>query len=66
MKTESLLTKLKSQGNNVSRGDIDELLKSVGAPGKKRDEKIAAVQELGLSNTQGHDVATSLEDYASW
>lgn len=48
---------------NLTRVDISKLLASIGKPGKKRDEKLAAVKELGLSNTQGIGLEVTLESY---
>lgn len=49
-----------------TRTDIAALLASIGKPGEKRDEKIAAVQELGLKNSQGHGVELTLETFAEY
>lgn len=56
---------LKAKGN-ITRQDISELLASIGAPGEKQDEKIAAVAELGLFNAQGHGVHDTLSTYGAF
>lgn len=53
---------LKAKGN-ITRADIAALLKSLGKPRENREEKLAAIQELGLSNTQGHALELTLESY---
>lgn len=50
----------------ISREDISELLKSIGKPGEKQDEKISAVQELNLMNRQRYGVHQTLETYREW
>ena len=42
--------------DKVTREDIANLFKSIGKPGKKQDEKINALKELNIKNTQGHDI----------
>jgi hypothetical protein len=63
--SESLVEKLKAQ-NTVSREDIATLLSSVGEPGKKRKEKVEAVQSLNRSNGQGYGVEQTLESYSEF
>lgn len=61
MDTTSLKTK-----DRIIRQDIADLLKSIGEPGKKQEEKVAAVQELNLTNPStlgGHPVHETLESY---
>lgn len=47
----------------VTRADIAELLEAIGAPGKKRDEKLEAVAALKLKNPQGVDLTEDLTTY---
>lgn len=47
----------------LTRSDIVALLTSIAPPTEKRDEKIAAVKALNLSNSQGHGVELTLESY---
>lgn len=50
----------------ISRTDIARLLKFIGKPGEKRDEKIAAVKELDRQNFQGirlEDGLNSCEEF---
>lgn len=51
---------------NLNRQDIADLLKSIGKPGEKRDEKIAAVKELDKQNSQGIDLSDSLNSYEAY
>lgn len=60
-----MLDELKSKPI-LTRQDIEDLLASIGGPGEKRDEKIAAVKELGKSNFQGIGMEHSLADYGAW
>lgn len=48
---------------NLTRSDIADLLKSIGGPGEKRDEKVAAVTELDKQNPQGIKLEESLNSY---
>lgn len=50
----------------LTRTDIEKLLKSIGKPGEKREEKIKAVEELALKNNQGHGVELTLETYSEF
>lgn len=50
----------------VDRSDIARLLSSIGAPGDKREEKIDAVKQLGLSNIQQIGLETQLNDYSEY
>jgi hypothetical protein len=56
---------LKTQGK-ITREDIAALLASIGKPGKKRDEKLKAVQELERKNMQGHGLEVTLDSYGEW
>lgn len=56
---------LKTQGK-ISRDDIAKLLSSIGEPGEKQEDKFAAVQELGRSNTQNHGIELTLESYKEY
>lgn len=47
----------------ITREDIATLLKSIGEPGDKQEEKMQAVQELSKTNRQGHDLSETLESY---
>lgn len=47
----------------LTRQDISDLIKSVGPPGEKRDEKIAAVKQLSRANFQQIDLSASLNSY---
>lgn len=51
---------------NLTRVDIAELLKSIGKPGEKRDEKIAALKSLGRKNRQGHGIELTVESYQEY
>lgn len=61
MTVEELKTK-----PNLDRQDISDLLTSIGEPGEKRDEKLAAVQELELSNGQGISLESTLDSYGAY
>lgn len=49
--------------SNITRQDITDLLKSIGASGEKRDEKIEAMKSLERSNRQGHSIEETLHSY---
>ena len=50
----------------VDRSDIARLLSSIGVPGDKREEKVEAVKQLGLSNIQQIGLETQLNDYSEY
>lgn len=52
--------------NSVTREDIANLLASIGKPGEKRAEKIAAVAQLGHANSQGIKVEDALNSYEAF
>lgn len=52
--------------SNITRVDIANLLKSIGEPGEKRDEKTQAVESLNRTNRQGHNVSLTLSSYLEW
>lgn len=52
--------------STISRADISELLKSIGKPGEKRDEKLEAVKSLSKSNRQGFGVEETLDSYEEY
>jgi hypothetical protein len=56
---------LKSQGK-ITREHISQLLASIAPPGEKQDEKIEAVEKLGLTNFQGHNVSVTLPSYKEY
>lgn len=60
-----LLEELKNK-QHITRADIAQLLTSIGVPGDKREEKVAAVKELGLSNFQQVGLETQLNDYSEY
>lgn len=60
-----LLEKLKLQPK-ITRQDVADLLKSIGKPGEKREEKIIAVRELDKQNFQGIKLEDSLNSYTEW
>lgn len=47
----------------ITRDDITKLLKSIGKPGDKQEEKIAAVKSLERKSRQGYDVSETLHSY---
>lgn len=51
---------------DLTRQDIADLLKSIGAPGEKRDEKLEAVKQLGKINRQGHGLELTLDGYGEY
>lgn len=51
---------------NLTRTDVAELLKSIGEPGEKRDEKYKAVQELERQNGQNIKLEDSLASYTEY
>lgn len=51
---------------NLTRVDIAALLSSIGKPGEKRDEKLAALEELNLKNRQGFSVALTADSYGEF
>lgn len=64
MDVDSLKSKSK-----ITRDDIAQLLKSLGKPGENQDEKIAAVEKLGLKNPStlgGHGVHLTLETFGEF
>ena len=61
----TLLDELRGK-KKLYRGDIAELLASIGAPGEAREEKLLAVRELGKSNFQGHSLETTLDSYQEY
>lgn len=52
--------------SKLTRVDIADLLSSIGKPGEKRDEKLAALEELGRVNRQGHSIALTAESYGEF
>ena len=52
--------------DKITRADIANLLKSIGQPGDKRDEKIKAVKDLELTNPQNIDVVDTLKGYSEF
>lgn len=56
---------LKKQAK-ISRSDVANLLASIGKPGQKRDEKLAALKELNKQNRQGHDLSLTAETYPEY
>lgn len=61
-KLEDKILEIRNSGG-VTRSHISELLSMIGKPGKKQDEKIAAIKELQLENPQGYRVEDNLADY---
>lgn len=59
------IEKLKTQ-SQISRTNIANLLKSIGKPGEKREEKITAVSQLDRKNTQNIKLEDSLASYEEW
>lgn len=57
-----MIEKLKLK-QNLTRQEIAELLASIGKPGEKREEKIAAVSELNKQNFQHIKLEDSLNSY---
>ena len=57
-----MIEKLKLK-QNLTRQDIAELLASIGKPGEKQEEKIAAVSELSKQNFQNIKLEDSLNSY---
>lgn len=51
---------------SITRIDIASLLSSMGKPGEKRDEKLAALEELGRNNRQGHSISLTAESYTEF
>lgn len=51
---------------SITRSDIAALLALIGAPGEKTDTKLDCIKQLGLSNTQGIALETTLEDYQEY
>lgn len=49
-----------------TRADMAELLASIGKPGEKQEEKLAAVVALDKQNRQGHDLVTTIESFAEF
>jgi hypothetical protein len=49
--------------NIVTRQDVADLLKSIGKPGEKRDQKIKAIKDLEMKNSQGHALENTLDTY---
>ena len=68
----AVFIRIVNKGTEPTRGDIAELLASIGEPGEKRDQKQEAVQklfdELGVRSTnfQGHSVVNYLDDFEAW
>lgn len=60
-----MIEKLKTKPN-LTRQDITDLLKSIGKPGEKREEKIAAVKQLSRANFQQVDLSASLNSYEAF
>lgn len=61
-KVEDKILELRNNGV-ATRAQIAELLRLIGKPGKKREEKVAAVRELNLENRQQYRVEDDLEGY---
>jgi hypothetical protein len=64
-KLDTLIEELKNK-QGLSREDIGQLLKTVGKPGTKQDEKKAAIASLGKTNFQGIGLEESLIDYSEF
>lgn len=60
-----MIEKLKAKPN-LTRQDIADLLRSIGKPGEKREEKIEAVKQLSRANFQQVDLAASLASYGEF
>lgn len=50
----------------LNREDIAALLASIGAPGKRREEKLEALKSLNKQNNQGHGLELTAESYAAF
>jgi len=61
----SLIDELKAK-DKLTRVDIAQLLESIGKPGEKQDEKLKAIKELNISNSQGHGLETTLDGYGEF
>lgn len=51
---------------NPTREAISGLLKSIGPKGKKRKEKLEAIEKLNLQNPQGMDLVEDIQTYAEF
>jgi hypothetical protein len=54
---------------HLTRADIAALLKSIGKPGEKREQKLAAVASLEKKNAPnlgGHALELTLESYTEY
>lgn len=47
----------------ITRQDIADLLKSIDKPGRKKREKIEAVESLGRTNPQGANISAIVPDF---
>lgn len=59
---DNVIEKYKNKPD-LSREDVADILKSIGKPGEKQDEKIATITQLGKANFQGHNIALALTSY---
>lgn len=50
----------------ITRDDIESVLESIGAPGEKRQEKVDAIKQLGLTGGQGVPLESTLDSYRSF
>lgn len=62
MTLEEKLLELRNSGG-VTRAHIIDLLKFIGKPNEKREEKVDAVKQLNLENPQGYRIEDDLESY---
>lgn len=49
--------------NTATRADVAQLLKQIGKPGEKQEEKIQAVKELNQKNIQNIPLEETLDSY---
>lgn len=61
-KLDDMILEARNSGA-VTRTHIAEILALVGKPGKKREQKIEAIKQLSLENSQGYRVEENLDEY---
>ena len=61
----NILDELKAK-KKLTRDDIERLLKSIGKPGEKHQEKIDTVKELNRVAFNGVRLETTLEGYMAF
>lgn len=69
---QDVFDRIVNTGNEPTRQDLADLFEVIGAPGEKRDEKLAAAQKLfeatghRQTNSQGHSILDALDSFGGF